>query len=151
MKTLIASALFISFSAFADFSSVHEVLCPGDRGNCQIILAPKEVPQISQVCQGKLADISCRVMMLKTSDSATMNLSCGDEESPLLTQVLSAEVLSYNVASVKGERILNDPNDYHLFSNPALSVHLSSGEKLKAQMVLTLQERSITLSDVICE
>jgi hypothetical protein len=92
MKTLISLTLFLSFSAFADFSSVHEVLCPGDKGNCQLILAPKEVTQISQVCIGKLADISCKVMMLKTTDSATMNLICGDEESPLLSQVLSAEI-----------------------------------------------------------
>ena len=143
-------SLLLSSSAFADFSSEHESLC-GKTEKCQLILAPKEVTQISHTCVGKLADMNCRVMMLKTSDSASMNFLCGDAESPLLNQVLNAEVLSYNVASVSGTSVTNDSADYHLFSSPALNVLISSSGNVSAKMILTLQERSLTLTDVVCE
>lgn len=85
-----------------------------------------------------------------------MNLICGEADSPLLTQVLEAEVLSYNVSAIvtnsSGDSlIINDPLEYHLFSNPALDVQLSVGEKTKAKMILSLQDRSIELTNVICE
>ena len=164
MKTIITFSLLFSFSAIADFSDEHVSLCTssevqklvGKNGNCLLVLAPTNVVEVSRTCEGKLSDITCRVMMLKTSDSASMNLICGEAESPLVTQVLPAEVLSYNVSAVVATSsgktvIINDPQEYHFLSNPALDVQLSLGEKTKAKMVLTLQDRSIELTNVTCE
>jgi hypothetical protein len=164
MKILIAISLLFTFTAFADFTDAHTGLCQsveakkfmGKTGTCQLALSPITTNQVSNSCTGKLADISCRVLMLKTTDSASMNLICGDADSPLVSQVLDAEVLSYNISAVvkssTGEfTTINDPNEYHLLSNPALEVQLTRGASTKAKMVLTLQDRAISLSDVICE
>lgn len=164
MKILNVILLLFSMSAFADFSESHSGLCQtsevktlmGNTGNCQLALASVDVNQVSSHCEGKISDITCRVMMLKTSDSASMNLSCGDENAPILTQILAAEVLSYNVSAIvrtpKEEFVVvDDPNEYHLFSHPALDVQLSLGNMTKAKMVLTLQDRMITLTNVKCQ
>lgn len=164
MKTILALSILISFSAFADFSEDHVKLCEtkeakklmGTKGNCQVVVAPKETVEVSGHCEGKLADITCRVMVLKTSESASMNLICGEIASPLLTQVLDAEVLSYTVSAViktsAGEyETIIDPKEYHVLSNPALDVQLAQGEKIKGKMILTIQDKSIPLSDVVCE
>lgn len=128
----------------------------GTKGSCQVVLAPTPTVEVSGRCEGKLSDITCRVLVLKTSDSASMNLVCGELDSPLLTQVLEADVLSYNVSAViknsAGEyETINDPKEYHLLTNPALEVQLSQGEKINGKMILTLQDRSISLTDVVCE
>lgn len=162
MKTLIFLSL-LSLPAFADFSDDHTKLCStpevkklmGKTGSCRIIIAPNDIPEVSGHCEGKLSDITCRVMVLKTSDSASMNLLCGEESSPLLTQVLDADVLSYNVAAIvetsRGEFVtMNDPKDYFLLSSNALDVQLARGENMQGKMVLTLQDRSIALSGVTC-
>ncbi len=164
MKTILAFSLLVSFSAFADFSDEHTKICEsqeakklvGSKGSCQVVLAPTPTVEVSGRCEGKLADITCRVLVLKTSDSASMNLLCGELDSPLLTQVLEAEVLSYNISALiktsSGEYItINDPKEYHVLSNPALDVQLAQGEKIKGKMILTLQDRSIPLTDVVCE
>ncbi|MES2528654.1 MAG: hypothetical protein V4598_16340 [Bdellovibrionota bacterium] len=164
MKTFFALSLLISFSSFADFSDEHTKICEsvevkklmGTKGSCQVVLAPNPTVEVSGRCEGKLADITCRVMVLKTSDSASMNLLCGELDSPLLTQVLEAEVLSYNVSALiktsAGEYVtINDPKEYHVLTNPALDVQLAQGEKINGKMILTLQDRSIPLSDVVCE
>ena len=164
MKTLIALSLFFSLSAFADFSEVHKDLCKsgeakklmGSKGSCQLVLAPADVPEVAGHCQGKLADITCRVMVLKTTDSASMNLICGEIDQPLLTQILEAEVLSYSVSALvktsAGDYVtINDPREFHLLSNPALDVQLSRGENVQGKMVLTIQDKSVELSDVTCE
>ncbi len=148
----------------ADFSEEHRKICDskeakalmGTKGSCQMILAPSPTVQVSGRCEGKLSDITCRVLVLKTTDSASMNLVCGELDSPLLTQVLSADVLSYRVSALikksSGEyQTINDSKDYHLLSNPALEVQLAQGVKMNGKMVLTLQDRSIALTDVICE
>ena len=150
MKTILALSLFASVSAFADFSDEHKSLC-SSKANCQLVLAPVEVVEMGRTCRGKLSDINCKVMMLKTSDSASMNLICGEAESPILTQVLNAEVISYNVSAVSDSSVTSDPNLYHLFSHPALDVHLTVGESTKAKMILSLQDRSIALSNVTCD
>ena len=163
MKTFVALALIFSVSAFADFSDDHLKICStpevqkliGKSGSCRIVIAPNDISEVSGHCEGKLSDITCRVMVLKTSDSATMNLLCGEESSPLLTQVLDADVLSYNVAAIvktsKGEYLtINDPKDYFLLSSSALDVQLARGEAMAGKMILTLQNRSITLKDVSC-
>lgn len=128
----------------------------GKTGHCQLALSAIDTTQVSNRCTGKLADISCQVMMLKSSDSSSMTLVCGETDTPLLSQVLDAEVLSYNVSAVvktsSGDfKTINDPNEYHLLSNPALEVHLARGTTTKAKMILTLQDRSITLTDVNCQ
>ncbi len=164
MKHLIALTLLCSLSAYADFSEDHEKICKskeaktlmGNKGSCQVVLAPTPTVEVSGRCEGKLSDITCRVLVLKTSDSASMNLVCGELDSPLLTQVLEADVLSYNVSAViknsDGEyETINDPKEYHLLTNPALEVQLSQGEKINGKMILTLQDRSISLTDVVCE
>jgi hypothetical protein len=164
MKTIIAISILISFSAFADFSDEHTGLCQtqevkklmGKSGNCQLALASVITTQVSNRCTGKLADISCQVMVLKSADSSSMTLICGDVDSPLVSQILEADILSYNVSAVvktsAGDfKTINDPNEYHLLSNPALEVHLARGDTTKAKMILTLQDRSIPLSEVVCE
>jgi hypothetical protein len=164
MKYMIALTLLFSVSAMADFSVDHEKICTskeakslmGTKGSCQMILAPVPTVQVSGRCEGKLSDITCRVLVLKTTDSARMNLVCGELDSPLLTQVLKADVLSYRVSALiknsEGEyQMINDSRDYHLLSNPALDVQLARGEKMNGKMILTLQNRSISLTDVICE
>lgn len=160
---LIALSLILSLPALADFGSDHESLCAspevkklrGSKGSCQLIIAPVDVTEVSSKCEGKLADISCRVMALKTSDSASMTLVCGDDASPLLSQVLDADVISYNVSAIvktpAGDYVtINDPNEYHLLSNPALDLQVSQGERTEGKMVLTLQDKSIELKDVVC-
>ncbi len=164
MKALIALSFLLSFTAQADFGSEHSGLCSspevkklmGAKGSCQIMLAPTKTKEVSGRCVGKLADISCRVMVLKTSDVASMTLICGDMDSPLLSQVLAADVLSYQTSAIvktsSGEYVtLNDPREFHLLSNPALEVQLVRGDKIEGKMVLSLQERSIELKDVSCE
>lgn len=164
MKTLIAISVLFSFSALADFSDEHSGLCHtsgvkrlmGKTGSCQIALSKIDTVQLTTSCRGMLSDISCRVMMLKSSDSSSMNLICGDADTPLVSQVLNAEVLSYNVSAIvktsAGDfKAINDMNEYHLLSNPALEVHLARGETTSAKMVLNLQDKSITLTNVICE
>ncbi len=164
MKTILALSLLLSFSAIADFSDDHVKICEskearnliGTKGSCQVIIAPKVTVEVSGHCEGKLSDITCRVLVLKTSDSASMNLVCGEMDSPLLTQVLEAEVLSYNVSAViktsSGEYVtINDPKEYHILSNPALDVLLAQGEKINGKMILTLQNKSIPLTNVVCE
>lgn len=158
-----AFSLLLSFSAFADFSEEHTSLCTsveaqklvGKKGNCQLVLAPTDVMEVSRNCEGKLSDIKCRVMMLKTSGIASMNLVCGEAETPLLTQILPAEVLSYKVSAIvttsSGDSVvINDPKQYHLLSSPALEVQLSLGETTNAKVVLNLQNKSIALTDVVC-
>lgn len=164
MKFLIALSLLFSLSAYADFGDEHADLCSspeakklmGSKGSCQLVLAPMKVTEVSAHCEGKLSDITCRVMVLKTSDSASMTLVCGDVDSPLLSQVLEAEVVSYTASAIVKKSngdyaTINDPKDYHLLSNAALDVELIHGEKLDAKMVLTLQNKSIALKDVVCE
>jgi hypothetical protein len=164
MKTLIAFSLLLSFSAFADFSDEHQALCHspevvklmGKKGSCQLAIAPVVTNQISSHCTGKLADLSCRVLMLKTSDSASMNLNCGDQENSLLSRVLDADVLAYNVSAVvkksDGDYVtINDPKEYFLLSNPSLDVHLTKGQSLSAKMILTIQDKAIELTEVVCE
>lgn len=164
MKTFIAlSLLLLPFSAFADFSDEHKTLCTsveaqklvGRKGNCQLVLSPMNVMEVSRNCEGKLSDVKCRVMMLKTSETSSMNLLCGEAETPLLTQILPAEVFSYKVSAVvttsSGDSVvINDPKQYHLLSSPALEVQLSLGETTNAKMVLNLQDKSIPLTDVVC-
>ena len=121
-----------------------------------MIIVPAPTVQVSGRCEGKLSDITCRVLVLKTSDSASMNLVCGELDSPLLTQVLKADVLSYRISALiknsAGEyQTINDSRNYHLLSNPALDVQLAQDEKMNGKMVLRLQARSISLTDVICE
>lgn len=160
---LIALSLLLSLPVLADFGSDHESLCSspevkklmGSKGQCQLILAPVDITEVSSHCEGKLADISCRVMALKTSDAASMTLVCGDDASPLLSQVLDAEVISYNVSAIVktsvGDYItINDPNTYHILSNPALDLQISSGESTSGKMILTIQNKSIELKDVVC-
>ncbi len=164
MKTLIALSLLISFSALADFTDEHTGLCQsaearkliGKTGTCQLAMGGIQVSQVSSTCTGKSGKINCRVMMLKSSDSASMTLICGDADTPLLSQVLPADVMSYNVSAVvktsTGEfQTINDPNDYHIFSNPALEIQLTRGSSTKANITLTIHDRAITLDDVTCE
>jgi hypothetical protein len=163
MKTLIALSLLLSFSAFADFADDHAKFCEsteakslmGKNGTCQLVLGPVQKNEMSASCEGKLADISCRVMMLKTFNTVSMTLICGDVDSPLLAQVLPAEIVSYNISAViknaEGKiTTLNDPNEYHLLSNPALDVHLTRGTKTEGRMIMTLQDKMIELKNVTC-
>lgn len=163
MKTLIALSLLISFSAFADFSDEHSKFCEsaeakslmGKAGSCQLVLGPVQRKELSASCEGKLSDISCRVMMLKTTESTSMTLTCGDVDSPLMAQVLPADITSYTISAIiknsEGKIVtLNDPNEYHLISNPALDVHLVQNTKLEGKMILTLQDKMIALKEVKC-
>lgn len=164
MKIFLPLLIILTLPAWADFTEEHTGLCQsseakklmGKKGTCQLVLGGIEAQQVSNSCTGKLADISCKVMMLKSSDSASMNLICGDADSPLVSQVLDASVMSYNISAVvkssNGEfKTINDPNEYHLLTNPALEVQLARGTTTKAKMVLTLQDRAITLTEVVCE
>lgn len=164
MKTLAALWFMVSLSAFADYGAGHAELCAsseakrlmGTNGLCQIVLSPVRLTEFSARCEGKLADISCRVMLLKTSESASMTLVCGEDTTPLLSQVLEAETISYTVSAVvkmaAGDYVtINDPRDYHLFSNPALEVQLGKTQSsTEGKMRLTIQQKSIVLTDVTC-
>lgn len=128
----------------------------GKEGSCQLTLSKIDTPQMSSTCEGKLTDIICKVMMLKSTDSSSMNLVCGDSDSPLVSQVIPAQLLSYNVSAVvktsKGDFVtINDPKEYHLFSGSALEVQLARGETVNARMVMTLQDKAISLTDVKCQ
>jgi hypothetical protein len=161
---LLALSLLLSLSAYADFTDEHATLCStpdvhklmGKNGSCQIVIGKVDTNQVSGRCEGKLSDITCRVSILKTSDSTSMTLVCGDTTSPLLSQVLQADILSYNVSALvkngKGETVtINDPKTYHVLSNPALEVQLAQGENVQGKMILTLTDKSIQLSNVVCQ
>lgn len=159
-------ALVVALSSTLSFADIATELQKKNCGLalsnlCRVIVAPKKIEKQGYCVGMFMTSLPCVVSFISVKEGAAMNLTCGtDPKKPVLNQDMAAEAIGYNVATLRrdgegNDEVINDRNDYSMFSNRMVEVMLTdsieNGVKTTSGTVeLTLQMGPVALTNVTC-
>lgn len=163
-RTILAFVVALTSSlALADIAEeLQKKNCGQALSNsCRVIVAPKKIEKQGYCVGMFMTSLPCVVSFISVKEGAAMNLTCGtDPKKPVLNQDMAAEAIGYNVATLRrdGEgtdEVINDKNDYSMFSNRMVEVMLTDSEvngvkTTTGTVQLTLQMGPVSLTNVTC-